>query len=176
MPTLPLPVIRIRSVRFVPNLSAFVPALHIPAAPPSEEALAYYGARLIKVGDPLRFETDHNLPVALMDIGATYVENYLTIKEKGGGAYIEEHDRPHLHMPLEDEASGYMLLGCRDGEDYLLSAFPIPYGTALYTPPYALHADAFLVGRHLVVYSVTEHYSTVIFVSEGRELIDVRVG
>jgi hypothetical protein len=152
------------------------PALHIPAAAPTVDALAYYGARLIKLGDPLEFETDHNLPVALMAIGATYVEDYLKIKDKGGGAYIEDHDRPHLHMPIETDAGGHMLLGCREGDDYLLSAFPIPYGTALYTPPYALHADAFLVGRYLVVYSVTKHYSTVVFMSEERDLIDVSVG
>jgi hypothetical protein len=152
------------------------PALHIPAALPTADALAYYGARLVKLGDAVEFETDHNLPVALMAIGATYVDQYLKIKDKGGGAYIEDHDRPHLHMPLEADAGGHMLLGCREGDDYLLSAFPIPYGTALYTPPYALHADAFLVGRYLVVYSVTKNYSTVVFMSEERDLIDVRVG
>ena len=37
-------------------------------------------------------------------------------------------------------------------------------------------AGVFPVGRYLVVYSVMKHHSTVVFRSEGRNLIDVRVG
>ena len=104
-----------------------------------------------------------------MDIGSGYVPSYLHVESLGGGSFVEYHDRPHLHMPLDEDAHGHLLLGKRGGEDYLLSAFSIPFGHAIYTPPMALHADPYLVGRYLVIYSVTENFSTVVFRNpEGR--------
>lgn len=149
--------------------------LDIPEAPTTPAALAFYGARLLAVGDPVMFETAQNLPVTIMNIGPAYVAGYLHVEGLGSGSFIEYHDRPHLHMPLEDTASGHILLGRSEGDEYLLSAFAIPYGHAIYTPPYVLHADPYLVGRYLVVYSVTETYSTVVFRSREGRLIDTRI-
>jgi hypothetical protein len=149
--------------------------LEIPEAPSTVDALAYYDAHLIKLGDSIKFETDANLPVTLMSIGSTYVEHYLKLEEKGGGTYIEYHDRPHFHMPIDETASGHMILGhSRDG-DFVFSGFEIPFGYAIYTSPYVLHADAYLVGKFLVVYSVTDDFSTVIMRSTDRRLVDVRI-
>lgn len=151
------------------------PVLDIPEAPASEEALAYYGARLVKVGDYIEFDTDSNLPVTIVSIGSTYVDQYLKVEEKGGGPYIEYHDKPHFHMPMDMAGGGHLILGRSKDEEYLFSAFRIPFGYAIYTSPFVLHADAFLVGRYLVVYSVTDRYSTVIFRARDRELVDVRI-
>ncbi len=126
--------------------------LNIPEADPTPEFLSFYDARLFRVGDLLTFECDQNLPVTIINIGQTYVEDYLHIKDQGGGSFIEYHDRPHLHMPLESKAHGHLLLGRSEGDDYLLSAFPIPFGYAIYTKPFALHADPYLVGRDLLIY------------------------
>jgi len=115
------------------------------------------------------FETARNLPVTITNFGPAYARDFLQIDGKGGGAFVEYHDFPHLHMPIENTARGHFLLGRADGGDYLLSAFRIPYGQAIYTPPNALHADPFLIGRYLIVYSVTRHYSTVVFrTGDGR--------
>lgn len=150
-------------------------ALTIPQAPTTAAALAFYGARLLEVGDVVVFETPHNLPITIMNIGPAYVADYLHIDGKGCGSFIEYHDRPHLHMPLAETASGHLLLGRSEGDDYLLSAFSIPYRQAIYTPPYALHADPYLVGRYLVIYSVTQRYSTVVFRSGEGGLIKTRI-
>lgn len=151
------------------TLAVDTDAVTVPEAPPTQEALGFYGARLVAHGETLAFEADQSLPVTLMDIGAGYVPGYLHVESLGGGSFVEYHDRPHLHMPLDADARGHLLLGKRDGEDYLLSAFPIPFGYAIYTPPMALHADPYLVGRYLVIYSVTENFSTVVFRNpEGR--------
>ena len=150
-------------------------SLRIPEAPATSEALAFYGGRLIEVGAEITFETDANLPVTVVRIGETYVEGYLKVEPLGGGAFIEYHDRPHLHMPLDAASSGYLLFGRREGDAYLFSAFRIPFGYAIYTPPHALHADPYLVGRYLVVYSVTKNYSTVVFRAPDASLVDVRV-
>jgi hypothetical protein len=150
--------------------------LAIPLAPTTASALAFYGARLLEVGDTIAFEANQNLPVTVMNIGPNYVADYLHIDGKGCGAFLEYHDRPHLHMPLEDTASGHLLLGRYVDKHYLLSAFSIPYRHAIYTPPYALHADPYLVGRYLVIYSVTERYSTVVFRSKSGGLVKTRIG
>lgn len=149
--------------------------LEIPEAAATVDALAYYDCHLIKLGDSIEFETDANLPVTLMNIGSTYVEHYLKLEEKGGGTYIEYHDRPHFHMPIDETASGHMILGhSRDG-DFVFSGFKIPFGYAIYTSPYVLHADAYLVGNFLVIYSVTDDFSTVIMRTADRRLVDVRI-
>ena len=145
--------------------------LTIPAVPVSAPALAFYGARLLLAGDRLVFDTEHKLPVIITNFGSAYVTDYLHCEGKGSGAYIEYHDRPHLHMPLEDPARGFYLLGRCDGDEYQLSAFSIPYRCAIYTPPNVLHADAYLVGRYLVVYAVPDNYSTVVFRTRTGELV-----
>lgn len=149
--------------------------LVIPQAPTTAAALAFYGARLLAVGDALEFEAEQNLPVTVMNIGPAYVDDYLHIEGKGCGSFIEYHDQPHLHMPLEETAGGHILLGRAEGDEYLLSAFSIPYGHAVFTPPYALHADPYLVGRYLVVYAMPERYSTVVFRSRDGELIKTHI-
>ena len=150
--------------------------LEIPEAPTTAATLAYYGARLIELDDVIEFESDAVLPVTLVSIGSTYVDNYLQVEEFGGGAYIEYHDRPHLHMPIEACTGGHLILGRSSNDEYRLSAFRIPFGFGIYTPPYLLHADAYLVGKFLVVYSVTPNFSTVIFRSSKQQLVDVQIG
>lgn len=151
------------------------PVLSIPEASPTAPALGFYGARQLRVGDPLRFETDRNLAVTVTHFGPTYAERFLQVADKGGGAFVEYHDFPHLHMPLDPAARGHFLLGRQDGDTYRLSAVPIPPGTALYTPPGALHADPFLIGRYLVVYAVTETYSTVVFRTGDGGMVDTKI-
>ena len=158
------------------TLTLPAPALTIPEAPPTASALGFYGARLLRVGDAVRFETDRNLAITHTNFGPAYAANFLQVADKGGGAFVEHHDFPHLHMPLEPSAHGHFLLGRQDGDDYLLSAFPIPPNTALYTPPGALHADPFLVGRYLFVYGVTEAHSTVVFRTGEDGLVATRIG
>ena len=94
------------------------------------------------------------------DFGADFPPRWLHVAEKGGGSYLEWHDRPHLHMPLDADAGGYLILGRRDGDDYVVSAFRILFGSAVYIPPEVLHADPYLVGNYLVIYSVTKNFPT----------------
>jgi hypothetical protein len=137
--------------------------IRVPVAATTDKNVASYGATLLKVGDVLRFETREYLPVTVTNIGSTYVDKFLYIEGKGGGPYIEYHDRPHFHMPLEPSTGGYLLLGKVIAGKYRLSAFAIPFGSAIYTGPNVLHADSFLIGRYAIVYSVTDDFSTVLF-------------
>jgi hypothetical protein len=146
----------------------------IPEAPATPEMLGYYGGRLLSAGEAFEFDADANLPVARMEIGAGYADGYLHVASKGGGSYLEHHDRPHLHVPLDEDAGGYLILGRRDGADYLVSGFRIPFGSAIYTPPEVLHADPYLIGNYLVVYSVTENFSNAVLRAPGGGGVSVR--
>jgi hypothetical protein len=149
--------------------------LEIPEVLATDQSLAFYGAKLIKINDVFQFETNEELPVTIMNIGKNYVQGYLKLPHLGGGTYIEHHDKPHFHLPIESSCSGHMIIGDVKNEVYRLSAFKIPYGFGIYTPPNLLHADAYLIGRYIVVYSVTDDYSTVLFKTKNRKLVDVNI-
>ena len=112
----------------------------------------------------MKFETKEPLPLTEMSIGVDYVNDFINNKDLGGGQYLEYHDTPHYHAPLNSDNKGYIILGKMN--DYKtkirLSAFLIPYYKGLYTPGNIIHNDANLIGRWLVVYSKTENYSTVL--------------
>lgn len=117
----------------------------------------------MKIGDTIMFNSDAPLPVTIMNIGKNYAQDYLMNSEYGGGFYLEVHDRPHFHMPLNENAKGYLVLGKMISEDlYELSAFRIPFGYAIYTPGGIIHDDGFLVGDYMVIFSVTKEYKTAI--------------
>lgn len=149
--------------------------LEIPEVLATDQSLAFYGAKLIKINDVFQFETNEELPVTIMNIGKNYVQGYLKLPNLGGGTYIEHHDKPHFHLPIEPSSSGHMIIGDVKDELYRLSAFKIPYGFGIYTPPNLLHADAYLIGRYIVVYSVTDDYSTVLFKTKNKKLVDVNI-
>ncbi len=153
--------------------------LVIPIAETTPEHLAYYRAQLVKIGDAVSFETDGNLPLTVTSIGKTYADDYLTRADYGGGAYLEVHDRPHFHMPLNENAGGYLFLGKTDGKSEnaakRVSAFKIPYGYGIHMAPWTIHADSHLVGRYLVIYSVTKAFSTVIIRQANGELAKIKV-
>ena len=151
-------------------------AFAIPEAPSTDAALAFYRARLLRHGGLVSFEAPTNMPVTVTDYGPAYADGFLHVEGLGSGSFIEYHSPPHLHMPLDPSATGHMVLGRSEGGDYLLSAFRIPYGTALFTSANVLHADPYLVGRYLVIYSATDEYSTVVFRSESGAIVNPTVG
>lgn len=151
-------------------------ALNIPEVESTPAHLAFYGCRLVKVRDTVSFDANAPLPVTIISIGKTYTSDYLSREEHGGGEFLEVHDRPHFHMPLDKKATGHMLVG-KTGADgvRVLSAFRIPLGYGFLTPPWAIHADSHLIGRFLVVYSVAKHFSTVIIRRSTGELASIKI-
>ncbi len=150
--------------------------LCIRQAEPIPEHLAFYRARLVKFGDALNFDTDAPLPVTQISIGRTYALDFLLKSADGGGEFLETHDRPHFHMPLDEESDGHLFIGKRDTDGLTkISAFRIPFGTGIMMPPWVIHADSHLVGRYLVVYSVTDVFSTVTIRKANGELARISV-
>ena len=135
--------------------------LTIPMAKTTKNNLEFYNAKLLKFDDVVQFDIKDTLPITIMDIGENYVKHFLLDNNKGGGCYLEYHATPHFHMPLDRNSNGYLILGKTINNVCYLSAFQIPYGFAIYTLPNVIHCDGYLVGKYLVVYTVTEEYSTV---------------
>lgn len=145
-------------------------SINVPVVVATDETLAYYGARTIRPGDKVRFPSDI-YPIWLMNLGKNYLDSFI-MSEKGGGMYMEYHnDKPHFHMPLSEDAGGYLLLvkkieGELDGKaaaKFHLTGFKIPYGIGVYTNRGSIHSDAPLYGLlWLVGYTDASDYSTVL--------------
>lgn len=134
----------------------------MPTVVVNDRDLNFYGAKLVRLGDRIKFETTRNLPITIMEIGEKYVGSYL-MGIDGPGEYLEYHDTPHFHAPLSSKCSGYLILGKQASNNaYSLTAFRIPCGYGVYTSPNVIHSSTHLIGPHLVVYSHTDQYSTVI--------------
>jgi hypothetical protein len=148
--------------------------LDIAVADCSAEHLAYYGCHLVALGDALSFQSTGNLPITVTSVGEDYPEGYLLDPKLGGGAYLEVHDRPHFHMPMNEACGGYLIIGKRNEQGLdEISAFKIPYGFGVNMAPWAIHSDAYLVGSYMVIYSATPEFSTVIVRSSDGELAKI---
>lgn len=150
-------------------------ALEIPQIEATPSLLAYYGASLIPMGEHFSLDTDAPLPISIMNIGADYLNGYLLSAENGGGAYLEEHDRLHFHMPLSEQERGHLVLAKRNENTWEATAFSIPYGYAIYTPGGVWHDDGFLIGRYLVLYSITDDYTTVLLKTASGGIVQTKV-
>ena len=143
--------------------------LRIPVVEATSSSLAYYGAQLLHVNDVIRFPIDR-YPIWGMSVGRRYVSDCL-LTAKGGGWYIEYHnDKPHFHMPLCSTCSGFYLLARAVSGGYHMTAFSIPFGSAVYTAPGACHCDAGLVGgKYIVGYDISSDFSTANMRCRGNE-------
>lgn len=149
----------------------------LPVAEPTPGHLAFYNSALVKSGALVRFEATDILPVTVTSVGTDYPENYLLREDFGGGAYLEIHDRPHFHMPMDRSCGGYMILGKQDADGTRrVSAFRIPFGYGLHMGPWAIHNDAYITGRHIVIYSKTTEFSSVILRDENAALATIEFG
>ena len=102
------------------------------------------------------FDQYFTLTLFEMYIDKNYVDEF--IMKKAGGVFIEKHDRPHYHIQLNEEAGGHVVIGKVVSDGVLvLSAFRIPYVSALYMQANVIHNDCFLTGLYGVVYSKTEN-------------------
>ena len=149
--------------------------LRIPVVIASGENLACYGAHMVKDGDILDVESPVPLVMAGVTVGETYIKGFIMSKKFGGGEYLEYHDTPHFHMPMDKSSGGELILGKREGNTYYLTAYKIPFGYGVYTPPNVIHADAHLIGRYLVMYTYTDNFSTVNLKTPKGELVELEL-
>lgn len=146
----------------------------VPVIEATPQNLSFYNAYILSIGSKIQFESNHSLPVVSISIGENYVDHFLSQEKYGGGEYIEYHDQPHLWAPKSPGCTGHILLGRQDNDKLYLTGFRIPFSKAIYISPLTLHSDAYLVGDYLVVYSVTENFSTVLFKKRDGEMLRLK--
>jgi len=188
------------------------PVFDVAVAQTTHQNLAYYGATLLECGDTFQFNMtsashkNTTMAITLMSTGENYVQEFImqvpdsSGTSGAGGIYLEYHDLPHLHMPMNPEAGGYLLLAKKvelqhdESDDmaspqdadpycdpahvasqYHISAFTIPHGKAIYMGPNVIHNDCFLVGLYRVVYGATDKNSCVrLFDANTGDMVHLR--
>lgn len=137
--------------------------ISIPLNIASMSNVEYYGAKLIEIFNIFSFDAKEELPLTEVIIGDNYIKDFIEVEELGGGNYLEFHDNPHFHAPMNVFSKGHIILAKKVNDNqYHISAFIIPMYYALYTPGFVIHNDSYLLGDWLVVYSKTDNYSTVL--------------
>jgi hypothetical protein len=112
--------------------------IRIPVMQATEELLSYYSAHLIQSGDIFKFQTKNtSFGIFTMEVGEHYVAEYII--GSGVGLYLEHHNEPHYHEPMDKRSGGVYLLAKKIGhcnsKEYHITAFAVNYGTAVYTEP-----------------------------------------
>lgn len=125
---------------------------HIPAVEATPDNVKFYGLTLVTEGDPFTIDSDeYDMALIEYDYHRNYRDDFLTRTEGGGGYFVERHDFPHLHVPLDDACGGYIVIGKQMSErQFAFTAFRIPHRHALYLPSYTIHGDGTLVGNHAI--------------------------
>lgn len=148
--------------------------INIPINIASSDNIQFYNARLYNLYDLIKFDSEEDLPLTEMLIGDEYVKNYIEVEQLGGGQYLEYHNNPHFHMPLNTNTEGYYILGKILDNKLLLSAFIIPHRKAIYTPKNIIHSDANLIGDWMVVYTKSKEYSSVLIKNKRNEIVKIK--
>ena len=150
--------------------------IRVPVVQASEERLSYYKAHLLESGDLFRFETQSQFPLFEMSVGRNYVPAFIMT---GKGLYLEYHNEPHYHEPMDPDAGGVYLLAriIKDelkGQEFVrISGFKIPFGTAVYSEPWAIHDDATTLGNWRVGYMNAQVFSTALIRNQAHERVGI---
>ncbi len=126
--------------------------LRIPVLTANKKNVQFYGLKLIANQEKF-LVSSQQCPIVLMEYNYkhNYRKDFLLQEQGGGGFYIEKHQFPHIHIPLEDSSGGYILVGKQhSATSFSFTAFHIPFGYALYTPSGAIHGDGTLIGRYAI--------------------------
>lgn len=141
----------------------------------SSNYISYYNAKLLKNGDYFNLNNIKVLALFEINIGKNYVNNYLLQEKYGQGFYIEYHNLPHYHQPMNNNSSGFIILGEIIKNNLFLTAFKIPFKYSLFIAPNVLHSDSYLIGEYNVIYGKTNEYSTVIFKNNNLKIKKVYI-
>ena len=126
-----------------------------------------YGCHLVNKNEELLFDTNKDMPVFEMEVGNSYMKDYIFNSNCANGMYLEYHNTPHLYIAQNNDSSGYLILAKKiDNNNYMISALSVPYGKAVYLPSYTIHNDCCLIGKYNVMYNLAEDFSTVRLVNK----------
>lgn len=140
---------------------------------PTKQLLAYYNCELIFENEIFKLKNNKNMYYFNMEIGINYLNGYLLRKDYGNGFYLETHDTPHFHTPVNDKSKGYIVIGKKINNKYELTAFRIPYKCGIYIPPNVPHCDGTLIGEYNVLYTITNNYETNLLYNTNDKIVEI---
>jgi hypothetical protein len=149
-------------------------SLNIPVEIATNDKLNYYLCNMIENKDVFNLNNNSDISCFNIKIGYNYLKDYILQPGLGDGLYLETHDKPHFHQPLNQDCSGYLVLAKIKRDELIITAFTIPYGKAVYTPSNVFHCDACLIGDYNVIYSLTDNYKTYLVHNEyNKKIVNV---
>ncbi|WP_428241935.1 hypothetical protein [Gynuella sp.] len=122
----------------------------IPAVVADKDNVRHYDLQLL-ANDEVFSPSSKDYEIVMMryEYSKDYKKDFLMQTYGGGGVFVETHDFPHIHIPLDNNSGGYIVIGkLLSNGRYQFTAFNIPFGYALYTPSYTIHGDGTLVGKY----------------------------
>jgi|LakMenEpi03Aug12_release.lakeMendotaPanAssembly.Ray.scaffolds.fasta_scaffold378635_1 hypothetical protein len=158
------------------NNSIFYTKVHniqIPIISFSDQLLEFFGCKVINNGDVFSIDNKKEMPFFKVLIGKNYKNDYLLKEGLGDGFYIEKHDTPHIHQPVNINSNGFIVLAKRLENLLLLSKIKIPFGKALYIPANVYHNDSLLIGEYNVLYTKTDNYQTYLFKTYEDKIVNI---
>lgn len=146
------------------------------AAAVSADALAYFGATLVPINQPISNFNTSPYPLCFVSYRfmPNYIEQYVLQPKKGGGVFVETHDFPHVFVPMSPDCRGGLILGREVGQQqFEFSAFSIPYGYAMHIKSNVIHGDSFFVGEYAITLTERSKASTVLMRKSDESILPV---
>jgi hypothetical protein len=147
--------------------------IQIPIIKFTNELLDFFGCRVINEGDVFQLHNKIEMPLFRIKIGINYKNDYLLKEKLGDGFYIETHNTPHIHQPVNMDSHGYVVLAKKVENILLLSKVRIPFGKAIYIPSNIYHNDSLLIGEYNVLYTKSDNYQTYLFKNYDNTIINI---
>lgn len=144
--------------------------IDLPIIKATKETLLFYDSHLLYNDDVFILKGEYDVGLFEMNIGKNYLDNYLYVEGYGDGLYIETHNQPHYYNAINNN-SGFLILGKKVENKYILTGFTIPDNMAIYVEPNVYHCDGCLIGNYNVIYSKTDNYKTLLIHNNENKIV-----
>ena len=117
----------------------------VTAASPNRDRIAEaFGVKIFDDGQTIPLKFEGNLNAVEYEFGVDYPQYRL---EVANGFFIETHDFPHVFMPASEQSEIIITIGKQVEEDqFALTNFLVPHGSAILVPGNTIHADGLSTG------------------------------
>lgn len=134
------------SGRFASNEQLLELPLITPASPNRDKIADAFGVKIFEDGQTIPLKFDRNLSAVEYEFGSAYTQYRM---EVANGFFIETHEFPHVFMPASEESDIIITIGKQLEEDdqFALTNFLVPHGSAILVPGNTIHADALSTGK-----------------------------
>ena len=129
------------------------PSVHLKSFDATKVNLELYGARLVNNSQPFLLTNkyvasiDDLRPVSYL-FESGYAQSQMDNKI---GMFVERHDFPQTMTPLDENCSGYVMLGRYVSETHMaFIAVQIPFGWTLIVDSGCIHGDTTLIGKYMM--------------------------